>query len=94
MHTELQTDINGAIIDKILEENKILKAELRRKTMNIDLIREDDENTKFYTGLPTWKVCEHLYHFLVPHVNPSLSLSLEEYVFVLDFFIKICRLVS
>ena len=78
MHTEQQTDINGAIIDKILEENEILKAELRRKTMNIELIRDDDENTKFYTGLPTWKVCEHLYHFLVPHVNPSLSLSLED----------------
>ena len=43
MHTEQQTDINGAIIDKILEENEILKAELRRKTMNIDLICEDDE---------------------------------------------------
>ena len=38
MHTEQQTDINGAIIDKVLEENEILKAELRSKTMNIDLI--------------------------------------------------------
>ena len=30
-------------IDKILEENEILKAELHCETMNIDLIREDDE---------------------------------------------------
>ena len=43
MHTEQQTDINGAIIDNILEENEILKAELCSKTMNIDLIREDYE---------------------------------------------------
>ena len=87
VHVEQQTELNGTSIDKILEENEVLKMKLHGKTMNIDLISEDDENTKFFTGLPTWRVSQHLYHFLAPHVDPSLSLSLKD-----EFLLFLVRL--
>ena len=40
------------------------------------MIKENDERTSFYTGLPSWKIYQ--VDFLSPHVATSHSLPLED----------------
>ena len=51
-------------ITQLLEENKLLKRQLKDVTFGIEMIEANDEMTKFYTGLPTWPMFLHLLFFL------------------------------
>ena len=42
------------------------------------MIKENDERTSFYTGLPSWSVLLHVFLFLSPYVTPAVLLSLED----------------
>ena len=42
------------------------------------MIKENDEKTNFYTGLPSWSVFQKIFNFLSPHFAPSRSLPLED----------------
>ena len=50
--------------DPLLQENMVLKAELRRlqgHKWSVQKIKDDDSKTKFYTGLPSFAVFMWLY---------------------------------
>lgn len=36
-------------------------------------IKDDDSMTKFYTGLPSWKVFEHVFSIILPHIPKTWS---------------------
>ena len=47
-------------------------------TCRVKMIKENDERTNFYTGLPSWSIFQEIFNFLSPHVAPSCSLPLED----------------
>ena len=52
------------------------QVESKTATFISDLLKDNDEMTKFYTVLPSWKVCHHLVCFLstgCPALNSSIT---------------------
>ena len=63
---------------QIAKENAALKEQITYLTCRVKMIKENDERTNFYTGLPSWSVFQEIFNFLSPHVAPSRSLPLED----------------
>ena len=80
-HAEQQT-YESAL--QLAKENAALKEQITHLTCGVKMIKENDERTSFYTGLPSWNVFREIFDFLSPHVTPSHSLPLEdEFVMIL-----------
>ena len=69
-------------ITQLLEENKLLKRQLKDVTFGIEMIEANDEMTKFYTGLPTWPMFLHLLFFLNVTTHSCCKLSPENELFL------------
>ena len=85
-HAEQQTEIAGFDLEELLTENELLKKEVNLQQFSMSLIAGNDKRSKFYTGLP-WNVVLHLYQFLLPEVNSSRALDMED-----EFFLVLVRL--
>ena len=65
-------------VKRLIEENKLLKQQVKLASFGIQTIEANDKLTKFYTGLPTWPVFLHLFLFLnVSTTSPLSRLSPE-----------------
>ena len=69
-------------ITQLLEENKLLKRQLKDVTFGIEMIEANDEMTKFYTGLPTWPMFLYLLFFLNVTTHSCCKLSPENELFL------------
>ena len=74
-HAEQQTDESAL---QLANENAALKKQITLLTCGVKMIKENDDRTSFYTGLPSWNVFQEIFNFLSPHVAPSRSLPLED----------------
>ena len=43
-------------------------------TSGVNMIKENDERTSFYTGLPSWNVFQEIFDFLLHFLIPCLIL--------------------
>ena len=66
VHTQQQTDETGEMLEKCLKENAQLTEKLASQTCGVSMIKENNECTSFYTGLPSWNVFVHVFLFLSP----------------------------
>ena len=60
-HAEQQTDESAM---QIAKENAALKEQITYLTCQVKMIKENDERTNFYTGLPSWSVFQEIFNFL------------------------------
>ena len=67
----------SVIIQSLRAENEELKKKNKELAFGVHKIEENDDATKFYTGLPAWRVFLHLYHFLSPYIVSSSTTALS-----------------
>jgi len=51
-----QTDLTMIAMDDVEAGTEVLKQRLKAKTWGVDKIKDDDEATQFYTGLPSFAI--------------------------------------
>ena len=78
VHAQQQTDETAEMFENYLKENADLREKLANQTCWVSMIKDNDERTSFYTGLPSWSVFVHVFLFLLPYVTPAVLLSLED----------------
>lgn len=69
------------------EKINLLEMTLIKRTFSVMLLRNDDKYARLYTGLPSWRVFQHVFEFVSPNAGKSISLSLED-----ELLLTLCRL--
>lgn len=64
-----------AEIDHLLQENKKLKAELSKRTMDEEFLRGNPDRVSYYTGLPWFPILLSIVNAVKPFLPPSNELS-------------------
>ena len=77
-----QTECSSHSIEMLKGENEELKKKIEEECFGVNVIQHSDQMTRFYTGLPTWAVFLHIFHFLAAYVTASSSLCLEDELFM------------
>lgn len=67
----VQTDLTGVLMDCWETSRDILKNKLKQKTWNVDKIKDDDNATKFYTGLPSFAIFMWLFKLVFHSFYPG-----------------------
>ena len=69
-----QSDVQGDLIDELQNEINILKASLSEKPeFGIQMLKDNNKLTRFYTGLPTYNIFLVLVDYLKPIVKVMRS---------------------
>ncbi|XP_068204708.1 uncharacterized protein [Palaemon carinicauda] len=73
---EVQTDLTSETIiamqeeiNRLMDENKILKEKIDQLTLNEDFFQGNDESVSFYTGLLNFLILMHVLNFMSPYLT-------------------------
>jgi hypothetical protein len=69
------------------EKITLLEMTLKKRTFSVMLMRIDDKYARHYTGLPSWRIFQHIFKFVSPYAGTSISLILED-----ELLLTLCRL--
>ena len=65
--------------------------ELKKQLLNIEISRqafsENDEKTKFYTGIPNFVLLTHVFNLVAPHVKHTSTNVLSEYTLTIPHYV-------
>lgn len=71
---ECQTDIQGDLVTKLQNDISVLKASLsERPEFDVQMLKDNDKVTRFYTGMPTYDSFLALVDYLEPKVKAMRS---------------------
>ena len=80
-----------------LVAHEVMEASLpvdKKSSFAINTMKENDENTKFFTGLPSWQVFLHLLSFLAPFLGQSIVLSVQDQLLMVLMRLRLSLLVK
>ena len=88
-----QTDLDMAQLDRqqtymqhITDELSITKGQLLSTQLTEDSFRDNDDKTKFYTGIPSFSLLMHVLNLIAPHIKRNSQNALcqfQEFLLVL-----------
>ena len=88
-----QTDLDMAQLDRqqtymqhITDELSSTKGQLLSTQLTEDSFRDNDDKTKFYTGIPSFSLLMHVLNLIVPHIKSNSQNALcrfQEFLLVL-----------
>lgn len=55
-----------------------LEMHLSSVKFSVQLLKRNEKHCGIYTGLPSWKVFDHVFKFVAPHASHAVALSLED----------------
>lgn len=78
VQTDLTMEVVGAMeadLKECLKTNFQLKSDLSKQNLDIDSFKNEDDKTKYYTGLSNFTVLITLYSFLQAHISECIKLT-------------------